>query len=200
MNIILQIILLILGYLLGSIPVGFLLTKYYTGKNILNFGSGNVGSTNVKRIAGKKLSIITQILDMMKGAIPVSLYFYLSDVSQTDEDIYVYMLAISCIIGHNFSVFLKFRGGKGVNTTLGASVLIAPLPVFISVGIYFIVKWLFQYVSLGSIFLAVSLPISEFLLHSSSFILYYLLMCSLLILLMHRSNIIRLLHNQELPG
>jgi glycerol-3-phosphate acyltransferase PlsY len=193
-----EIIFLVLSYLLGSIPVGYLLTKYFAGKNILNMGSGNVGSTNVRRVAGKKLSVITQILDMLKGLLPVAIYCLISDHLNTQTEAYVFFLALASIMGHDFSIFLKFKGGKGVNTTLGASLLLAPISVFISVLLYFLVKWQFKYVSLGSIILAISLPISEYLLHGVGFLFYYLLVCMILILLLHRSNITRLLNHEEL--
>ena len=131
-----EILILLLTYLWGSIPYGYLLTKHYTGKNILEWGSGNLGSTNVKRIAGTKISIITQLFDMLKGLLPVAL-FLIFDIS-TSTPYYIYMLALAAIIGHDFSLFLKFKGGKGVNTTLGASLLLAPNSVLISVAIYFI--------------------------------------------------------------
>ncbi|MBN1252126.1 MAG: glycerol-3-phosphate 1-O-acyltransferase PlsY [Bacteroidales bacterium] len=191
--------LILITYLLGSIPFGYIITKLYTGKNILDLGSGNVGSTNVGRIAGKKMSIITQILDMLKGFLPVAVYIYFADNKDfANSPYFVYIIALSAIIGHNFSIFLKFKGGKGVNTTLGASVLIAPYSVFISVIVYFIVKWRFKYVSLGSIFLAITLPIIEIIINNFSLTFFYLLICSILIVIMHRKNISRLLNKNEI--
>jgi len=196
MTLINEIIILLLTYLWGSIPYGYLLTKHYTGKNILELGSGNLGSTNVKRIAGTRISIITQLLDMLKGLLPVAL-FLIFDISASTP-YYIYMLALAAIIGHDFSLFLKFKGGKGVNTTLGASLLLAPYSVFISVAIYFIVKWRFKYVSLGSIVLAIALPTVEFLLYQISDTFYFLLISSILIILLHRQNILRLIKGKEL--
>jgi len=200
MTIELKITFVLLSYLLGSIPFAFLLTKYSTGKNILKWGSGNVGSTNVGRVAGRKMAIYTQLLDMTKGLLPVAIYLLLTDEKIVKSDWYIYWLAIAAIIGHDFSIFLRFKGGKGVNTTLGASLLIAPVPVFISVAIYFIVKWRFKYVSLGSVLLAISLPLTEFLFHGFTSTFYYLLLCTILITLMHRKNIIRLINQKELTS
>jgi acyl phosphate:glycerol-3-phosphate acyltransferase len=197
MNKTLEIVFVLLSYLLGSIPVGYILTKFSTGKNILEMGSGNIGSTNVGRIAGKKLSVITQLLDMLKGFLPVALYIYIANDKKLVSDLYIYWLALAAILGHDLSIFLKFKGGKGVNTTLGASVLIAPISVFISVAIYFIVKFRFKYVSLGSIILGISLPLIEMIFHGFTSVFYYLLICMVLIIIMHRTNIHRLLHNQE---
>jgi glycerol-3-phosphate acyltransferase PlsY len=160
-------------------------------------GSGNAGSTNVGRIAGKKMAIFTQLLDMTKGILPVAIFLLFVDVKIEDTDFYIYCLALAPIIGHDFSIFLKFKGGKGVNTTLGASVLIAPFSVFISVAIYFIVKWRFKYVSLGSIILGIALPITELIIHGFTSTFYYLLICMILIILMHKTNIIRLINQEE---
>lgn len=200
MKITLQIVFVVLSYLLGAIPIGYLLTKFYTGKNILKMGSGNIGSTNVGRIAGRKISIITQILDMLKGFLPVAIYLFLFDKRIVASELYIYLLALAAIIGHDFSIFLKFKGGKGVNTTLGASVLIASFSVFISVAIYFIVKWRFKYVSLGSIVLGITLPLTELIINGFSSTFYYLLVCMILIVFQHRTNINRLLYKQELSS
>lgn len=191
-----EILFIFLSYLLGSIPFGYIVVKVATGKNLVEYGSGNVGSTNVKRIGGRKLSIITQLLDMLKGLLPVAIFLLLDYNSSIQY--YIYMLALASILGHNFSLFLKFKGGKGVNTTLGASVLIAPYSVFIAVGVYYIVKWKFKFVSLGSLLLATTMPIVEYIIHKANPVFYYLIISSLLIIIMHRKNIIRLIKGEEL--
>jgi glycerol-3-phosphate acyltransferase PlsY len=194
----LEIVFLFLSYLIGSIPFGYIIVKFATGKNIMEYGSGNIGSTNVKRIAGKKLSVITQLLDMLKGLLPIAV-FLLTEYNPSIQ-YYIYMLALMSILGHNFSVFLKFKGGKGVNTTLGASVLIVPYSVFIAVGVYYIVKWKFKYVSLGSLMLGITMPLVELLIHGLSLTFYYLLVCTILIILLHRANIFRIIKKQELSS
>ncbi len=193
-----QIAFIFFSYILGSIPFGYLLSKRYAGKNIMEEGSGNIGSTNVKRVAGKKISIITQLLDMFKGLLPIALFYIFIDKEIPTHDFLVYAMALSAILGHDFSIFLKFKGGKGVNTTLGASILIAPLPVLIAVTVYFFIRWRFKYVSLGSILLAISLPLSEILISGFSPSFYYFLICMTLILLLHHENIKRLLQKKEL--
>ncbi len=200
MNIAIQYAFILLSYLLGAIPFAYILTRYYTGKNIMEMGSGNVGSTNVGRVAGKRIAIITQLLDMLKGLLPVAVYLYFMDDKRLGSEFYVYSVALATIIGHDFSIFLKFKGGKGVNTTLGSSLLIAPFSVCISVAIYFGVKWRFKYVSLGSIILGISLPLSELFIHGLSSTFYYLLVCAILIILQHRTNIKRLLRSEELSS
>lgn len=201
-----SVLFVLAAYLIGSIPVGYLLVRYVTGKNIRELGSGNIGSTNVKRIAGKKLAALTQILDMSKGLLPVGIYLYviydpaLDYFQNIQSGYWIYAVALASVLGHDFSLFLRFEGGKGVNTTLGASVLLSPLAVFISVAVYFIVKWRFKYVSLGSIVLSVSLVITQLVLAGTTPTFYYFIICMLLIIVLHRKNIDRLLHNQELSS
>ena len=198
MNLTIEIVLIIVTYIWGSIPYGYILTKLYTGKNILEWGSGAVGATNVGRVAGKKASFFTQNLDILKGFIPVALFLWFHPELPGIPQNFVYFLAFAAIIGHNFSLFLRFKGGKGVATTLGASVLIAPFSVIISVILFFIVKWRFKYVSLGSLALALSLPFTELILHRITPAFYYLSVCAVLIIIMHHKNINRLLHGKEL--
>jgi glycerol-3-phosphate acyltransferase PlsY len=135
---------------------------------------------------------------MLKGLLPVAIILLLNRRIVPFTSYYVYIIALIAILGHDFSMFLKFKGGKGVNTTLGASLLIAPIPVFISVIVYFIVKWKFKYVSIASILLAISLPISYFFIYGLSTTFYYLLICTFLIIFRHNNNIKRLLNHKEL--
>ena len=190
--------ILVLSYILGSIPTGYYLTKKSTGLNILELGSGNIGSTNVKRIAGKKISILTQLLDMLKGLIPVGIVQLLIIYGIIESPpYYIYLVALATIIGHDYSLFLKFKGGKGVNTTLGASLLIAPISVFVSVAIYYLFKWRLKYVSLASILLGLSLPITSFIINGISYLTYYLAISAAIILIRHKTNINRLINRTE---
>jgi glycerol-3-phosphate acyltransferase PlsY len=198
MNLWFELILIVLAWLLGSVPFGYIFTKYFTGKNILEIGSGNIGSTNVGRIAGRKISLLTQVCDMLKGLLPVfSVYILEVNFNLHFEPGFIYGVALAAIIGHDFSVFLKFKGGKGVNTTLGASLLIAPYSVLIAVLLYYAVKWRYKIVSLGSIVIAISLPITDLMIHHLSLLFYYLCVASLLIIFRHISNIKRLLNGTE---
>lgn len=199
--------IIILGYIIGSIPTGYILVKHFTGKNILKLGSGNVGSTNVKRTAGKTLGLFTLLMDIVKGTTPVFIYLLLNANKQliilpdsTNLHLEIYAIALATILGHDFSIFLKFKGGKGVNTTLGATLLIAPLPVIISVLIYMLVKWRFKYTSVGSLCIAITLPITQFCISGCSPTFYYLIICMILIIVLHLKNIKRLLKNEELTS
>lgn len=198
MSLSLQISGLIAAYLVGAVPFGFILARAATGKNILHEGSGNVGSTNVRRIAGRKISFYTQVLDMLKGLLPVAVFFSIPVESKAQlHTSYVYALALAAVLGHDFSIFLGFRGGKGVNTSLGASVLLAPWSVLAAGLVYFTVKKLFSYVSLGSLFLALTLPSVELMLNGFSATFYFLLLLAGLIVILHRKNIQRLLAGNE---
>lgn len=194
-----------LGYVIGSIPTGYIMVKHFTGKNILKLGSGNVGSTNVKRTAGKTLGFLTLIADISKGIIPILVYLLVNTNNQpfnflNSANLHpeVYAIALATILGHDFSIFLKFKGGKGVNTTLGATLLIAPIPVIISVMVYMLVKWLYKYTSVGSLCIAITLPITQFCISGCSSTFYYLIICMILIIILHLKNIKRLLKNEEL--
>jgi glycerol-3-phosphate acyltransferase PlsY len=196
-----DILLILTAYIIGSIPFGYIFTRKYTGKSILVLGSGNIGSTNVGRIAGPKISALTQICDMSKGLLPVALVYFLKIENFFHfEEYYICLVALATILGHDFSLFLKFKGGKGVNTTLGASLLLAPYSVFFSVLVYFVIKWRYKIVSLGSICLAISLALSELAIHKVSSLFYYLLICSGLIIIKHIPNIKRLLSRTENPS
>ena len=198
MKALLEIGLIGFAYLIGSVPFGYIFTKRISGINIREHGSGNIGSTNVRRVAGPEVALFTQLCDMLKGLMPVGAVVYLqySNIYTFDE-FFVYAVGLASIFGHNFSLFLKFKGGKGVNTTLGASVLLAPVSVFASVLVYFLVKWRSGYVSLGSLCLALTLTLTEMMIHPISYLFYYLLTCSLLIVLMHIPNIKRLVEGTE---
>ena len=193
-----EIALILFAYLLGAIPFGYIFTWKYLGKNIMEHGSGNIGSTNVERIGGKKLGLLTQVCDISKGLIPVLLVYSLNNKGIYNfSEYFIFLVALASILGHDFSVFLKLKGGKGVNTTLGATLLLAPVAVCISVLIYFVVKWKFKTVSIGSIVLALTLLTFELISNKVGLLFYYLLICTLLIVLKHIPNIKRLLNKTE---
>ena len=198
MNIFPEIALIVFSYLLGAIPFGYVFTRKYIGKNIMEIGSGNIGSTNVERIGGKKLGLLTQICDVSKGLIPVLIvYLLVIKGGYNFSEYFIYLVALASILGHDFSIFLKLKGGKGVNTTLGATLLLAPVAVLISVIIYFLVKWKFKTVSIGSMVLALTLLIFELVTDEIGLLFYYLLICTLLIVFKHIPNIKRLLNKTE---
>jgi acyl phosphate:glycerol-3-phosphate acyltransferase len=198
MSLWLEISFVIVSYLLGSIPFGYIFTKRATGKNIRNHGSGNIGSTNVKRIAGKKVSIQTQVFDILKGFLPVFTVLLLNYYKIYNfPEFMPYAVGIASIVGHDYSVFLKFNGGKGINTTIGASVVFAPIQVFVGIMSYYLVKHISKYVSLGSLVLIVVITILDAILNGLGMQFYYFVCCAILIYIRHIENIKRLLSGSE---
>ncbi|WP_315068955.1 glycerol-3-phosphate 1-O-acyltransferase PlsY [uncultured Clostridium sp.] len=193
------IITIVIAFLCGSIPTGYLLTKKLYRIDIRTKGSGNIGSTNVKRIAGTKISIITQIIDIFKGVIPVFLGMYLIKVINLpiSSSIFLSLITIAVILGHDFTPFLKFNGGKGVNTTLGAFILVAPIPTLIGVTVYFILRSFTNIVSIRSIAIGITIPIMCFIMKFSTAIVLSATAACALIILRHKGNLIRIIHNEE---
>ncbi|EHJ00701.1 Glycerol-3-phosphate acyltransferase [Clostridium sp. DL-VIII] len=193
------IITIVIAFLCGSIPTGYLLTKKLYRIDIRTKGSGNIGSTNVKRIAGTKISIITQIIDILKGIIPVFLGMYLIKVINLpiSSSIFLSLIAIAVILGHDFTPFLKFNGGKGVNTTLGAFILVAPIPTLIGVTVYFILRSFTSIVSIRSIAIGITISIMCFIMKFPAAIVFSATAACVLMILRHKGNLIRIIHNEE---
>ena len=139
------IIIILFSYVSGSIPFGLILTKFFYGKDIRKLGSGNIGATNVLRTGNKSLAIITLILDVLKGYIPVMLTLnYFPEFMQ--------LSALMCFLGHIFPLWLKFNGGKGVATYLGALIAISMQLSILFIFSWIIVSLIFRYSSVSSIF------------------------------------------------
>ena len=182
-------IIIIISYLLGSIPFGFLLTKIFLNKDIRKIGSGNIGATNALRTGNKTLGYATLILDILKAIIPVIFVkIYYSD--------YLYISSLCVFLGHVFPIWLKFKGGKGVATYVG---ILCCINIYL--GISFGIVWLitfvmFKYSSLSSLVGALSIPIINFLFFNDQ-IFYFFIIMFILIFYTHRENIKRLLNRTE---
>lgn len=191
------IVLLIGAYLLGSIPFGLLIGKKVQRLDITKAGSGNIGATNVAREVGLKWGIITLLADTLKGFIPVAFAYYLLGSSTEINEALKGMVGFSALLGHQFSVYNRFKGGKGVATCLGVFLAISPISCLLSAIVFFVLVYLWRYISLGSISAALSMPIWLYLVgHSTSMILLSVIM-SLLITVQHRENIKRLIQGNE---
>jgi glycerol-3-phosphate acyltransferase PlsY len=189
-----------LSYLLGSIPFGYLLVRIFRGEDVRQSGSGNIGATNVSR-KSPVLGGLTLLLDALKGTGAVALSYGVADhmvpIPTLDQ---LALGALFAVIGHVFPVWLKFRGGKGVATGLGAFALIAPKAVLIAVVIFIAVVAISRYVSLGSIVAVAIFPVVAWLIgqfHASPLALALISLASLLILVKHRTNMRRLLDGTE---
>ena len=182
-------LIILLSYLMGSIPFGFILTKILLKKDIREIGSGNIGATNVLRTGNKMIGYITLSLDILKAIIPLLIIkFYHSE--------FLFISALSIFLGHVFPLWLKFKGGKGVATYLG--ILFCINFMF---GILFIVTWLLiyfisKYSSLSSLVACLSIPIYLVFFLESKNIFFFAIMF-ILIFFTHRENVKRLINKQE---
>jgi len=188
------------SYVLGSIPFGYLLVRLFHGEDVRQSGSGNIGATNVGR-KSPVLGIITLLLDALKGSAAVALAAFLYGRSAANPPYRAMALAaLFAILGHMFPVWLRFRGGKGVATGLGAFLMIAPKAVVISLGIFAAVVLAFRYVSLGSILAVAAFPALVWCLNEYGggwLALTLMSVASLLIVVKHHQNIRRLLAGTE---
>ena len=185
----------LLGYFLGSLPFAVWIARMH-GVDIFVVGSGNPGATNVKRTVGKRAGNCVFVLDFLKGALAAFLPSLLfSKVEVLVAAAFCGLLA--AIIGHSYSVFLRFRGGKGVATTMGGLLAIVPLVWLIGLFVWMAVYFSLRYVSLASIAFGVSLPISAWCLHEDKLVVVFLMLFAILVIYRHRSNIKRLLNGTE---
>lgn len=207
------IFIILLSYLIGSIPFGLIVGKIAKGIDIRKYGSGNIGSTNVSRILGFKYGLITQIGDILKGVVPtliIAPIFYskspFQDYIPINDYTFIQILAgIAAVCGHIWTIFAGFRGGKGVNTAVGILIGLAPIDLLISFGIFLLVLIISGYVSLGSIIAAISFPTIMFIrenifkvsITGYSTLIVFAIILSLIIIFTHRSNIDRLLAKKE---
>jgi glycerol-3-phosphate acyltransferase PlsY len=181
---------LLAGYGLGSIPFGLLLTRWAGAGDIRAIGSGNIGATNVLRTGRKGLALATLLLDLAKGALPTALgYAWLGPVGGV-------LGGAGAIIGHCFSVWLGFRGGKGVATAAGVVLGLTPALFLVILAVFVAVVWATRWVSLGSIAAACLAPFAAWLLGDFWAAGLYLLVAALVVY-KHRENIGRLLKGQE---
>jgi acyl phosphate:glycerol-3-phosphate acyltransferase len=191
-------LLVFLGYVLGSIPFGYLLVRARSGRDVRAIGSGNIGATNVARTAGLSTGVATLVLDLAKGLFAVWLAG-----QGSGGNIRIMMYAgLAAILGHVFPVWLKFSGGKGVATALGVFLMISWAAVAAAVAIFAMVVLFWRYVSLGSISAAAALPLLVYLLYAPGHapptaVTAGTLLSSVLIIVKHRKNIERLLSGTE---
>lgn len=188
----LDILLIIASYVLGSIPTGVVLSKIFTNRDIRQEGSGNIGATNVARVLGKKLGILTLAGDLLKGFIPVFIGAYFISSLQLGC-----LMGLAAFLGHLFPIFLGFKGGKGVATALGVFLYLSPVVILIEVVIFAAVVGISRYVSLGSLLAAATMPIILFILSFPRTVVLLSSAFALLIFIKHKGNIERLLNGTE---
>lgn len=186
-----EFILLPLSYLLGSIPTGVLLSKA-CGVDIRAAGSGNIGATNVYRTLGRRIGIMTLIGDCLKGVLPV-----LAAKALGFDMTWVAAAGVAAFLGHVYTLFLGFKGGKGVATALGVFLAATPLAVLVAVAVFAFVLWKWRYVSLASISAAASMPLIIYFTVKPPPILAMAFFIAALVIYKHKDNIQRLLTGTE---
>ncbi|MBC6696182.1 glycerol-3-phosphate 1-O-acyltransferase PlsY [Terrisporobacter mayombei] len=190
------LIIIIIAYLLGNISTSYIVAKKLAGVDIRTQGSGNAGSTNVLRTLGKKAGAFTFAGDVLKGFIAVWMAKIIAYVLHIDVTICAYLAVVAVVLGHNYPVFLGFKGGKGVATSLGSMLAMNPVTALTCLGFFIIIVALTKYVSLGSI-LGIGLsPILMIINHNLKGV-WVTLFLTISVAYTHKENIKRLLNGTE---
>lgn len=185
---------LVVAYLVGGIPFGYLLVRWKTGEDVRDKGSGNIGATNVLRTTGRGVAVATLLLDIAKGLFAVWLADKLSDGSPT----WMSLAALAVMAGHAFPVFLKFQGGKAVASFIGAFLYLTPIPMIASLLVFVVVVAATRQISMGSIIAAGSLPLATWLIEHPPFVVIFAaLVAAVFLIYRHRANIERIRSGTE---
>jgi glycerol-3-phosphate acyltransferase PlsY len=188
----------IFAYLLGSIPWGLVLTRLCSSADIKRQGSGNIGATNVSRVAGPTLGLLTFTGDVLKGAVPVYLALRFALQNQGVNDLFLSVVSLAAFFGHLYPLFMKFKsGGKGVATTAGCLVILAPLACLMALSAFIIFLLLSRRVSAGSLAAGIVLPIAVWFATNSWGITGAAATMSVFIFMRHTENIKRLISGTE---
>lgn len=190
----------LIGYVLGSLPFSVWIGLIFFGKDVRSYGSGNAGATNTFRVLGRKAGTAVLILDTLKGFIAACQPQWFFSVGYTDA-VHNLMLAggLAAVAGHVYSLFLKFKGGKGVATSLGVMLALAPWATLGSAGVFLLAWLVTSYISLGSLLAAATFPVFHYIWYRNATLYQWLVVIALsgLIFFTHRSNIERLLQGKE---
>ena len=199
-------LIFIICYLIGSIPFGLILTKLFDNNDLRNIGSGNIGATNVLRTGNKTLALLTLILDLSKSFIPLFIFFKLYphliinhffNLIIVDKIFLILVFGYFFVLGHCFPIWLKFKGGKGIATSLG---VILSIDFFIGLclsTIWILVFLIFKISSLSALISSTSFPILIFFKYEKVNLLYLSILLTVFVFFTHRENIIRLLKKEE---
>jgi len=180
---------IVVAYLIGSIPFGYLLVKLTSGQDVRAVGSGNIGATNVLRTGNRAAAVATLLLDMAKGFLAVWIAGALTDQSPA----WMSLAALAVMAGHSYPVFLGFKGGKAVATFIGAFLWLTPLPLFAALVVFLVTVIVTRYVSAGSVLAAGTFPLGVWIiLHPPAVVLFSSVVAAAFIVYRHRSNLERL--------
>ncbi len=186
------ILAIIASYLIGSIPFGLIVGKLWANIDVREYGSGNIGTSNVLRTVGPGAAIVVFALDVGKGAMAV----YLGSLA--GAELVKIMAGVAAIAGHNWPIYLRFKGGKGVATSLGAVISLTPIVALILLGLWIIIVGITRYISLASLAAAVLFPVFLIISHAPMAYILAGVLISAFAIYRHRSNIQRLLAGTEL--
>ena len=187
-----ELIFVFFAYLVGSIPTGLLLAKAFAGVDIREAGSGNIGATNVYRTLGRKVGLLTLVGDCLKGLIPVAAAYALGFTTP-----WIALIGLAAFLGHVYTVFLGFKGGKGVATALGVFLAVSPLAVLGALVVFSLVLFKWRYVSLASISAAAVVPSLVALIDKRPEIVGMSIIIAAMVIWKHRENIKRLRQGTE---
>ncbi|MEI6086490.1 MAG: glycerol-3-phosphate 1-O-acyltransferase PlsY [Bacteroidota bacterium] len=196
-----EILLIVLAYLLGSIPTAIWVSRKFFNIDIRDYGSGNAGATNTFRVLGPKWGSFVMLVDVLKGVVATSLYillpYYLTD--EWDRTNFMIGLGLASVIGHIFPIWANFKGGKGVATLLGMAVAIQPVVAICCIGVFLMVLYLTRFVSLSSILAGVSFMVFILFIFNEKETLYriFAVLVALMVVLTHQKNIGRILKGTE---
>ena len=197
---------IIAAYLIGAIPFGYIVPRFYGIDDIRKHGSGNIGATNVTRILGFKAAIWVYVGDIAKGvlAVVIGRWFVSNfELPYLSVDAYLLICVLAAMLGHIFPLYLKFKGGKGVNTVLGGMIALLPLEALLALVVFGIVVIISKYISLGSMLASIAFFLivtgERFLMHKDIAMIYIYIsgLVALLILITHRQNIVRIFAGEE---
>jgi glycerol-3-phosphate acyltransferase PlsY len=187
-------IALVVAYLVGGIPFGYLLVRWKTGEDVREKGSGNIGATNVLRTTGRAVAVATLLLDIAKGMFAV----WVADKLSHASPVWMSLAALAVMAGHAYPVFLKFQGGKAVASFIGAFLYLTPIPMIAALVVFIIVVAATRQISMGSIVAAGSLPLATWLIeHPPSIVIAATLIAAAFVVYRHRANIERIRSGTE---
>jgi len=187
------LLFIVIAYLIGAIPCGIVLTRLFGKADIRQAGSGNIGATNVYRVAGRGLGIATLIGDTLKGVLPT----FFATQSPGFSAAQIALIAAVTFLGHLYPVYLGFKGGKGVATALGIFLVLSPKAVLVAFAVFALVLWKWRYISLGSISAAAAIPWLVLLFEGSVWLFGAALFIGAMVIVRHRGNIERLKNSSE---
>jgi glycerol-3-phosphate acyltransferase PlsY len=198
-----EALLIVIAYLIGSIPTAVWVSKWFFSIDIREYGSGNAGATNTFRVLGSRWGTFVMIVDVLKGVAATSLYillpYYMNMTNEWDRTNFMVGLGLAAVLGHIFPIWANFRGGKGVATLFGMILAIQPVVAVYCVGIFLLVFYLTRFVSLSSILASIAFAVFILVIFNEKEPLYraFAIAVALLVVLTHQKNITRLLRGSE---